>query len=65
MKKNHYLSLALTISIVSCDKKAEVKRSKTAYVDTSELMKEYTEVKDLEAKYKSFKAQERRSSIRS
>ena len=51
MKKS-LLILALAISIVSCDKKAEVKEVKTAYVDTSELMKEYTEAKDLEAKYK-------------
>jgi outer membrane protein len=28
------------------------KEVKTAYVDTSVLMKEYTEAKDLEAKYK-------------
>jgi outer membrane protein len=28
------------------------KLNKTAYVDTSVLMKEYTEAKDLEAKYK-------------
>jgi outer membrane protein len=34
-----------------CNKTAEVK-VKTAYVDTSVLMKEYTEAKDLEAKYK-------------
>jgi outer membrane protein len=33
-------------------------KSKTAYVDTSELMKEYTEAKDLEAKYKA-KAEEK------
>ena len=57
MKKS-LLILALVISIVSCDKKAEVKEVKTAYVDTSELMKEYTEAKDLEAKYKA-QAQEK------
>jgi len=45
--------IALAISIVSCDKKAaEVKEVKTAYVDTSLLMKEYTATKDLDAKYK-------------
>ena len=44
--------IALSISVIACDKKAEVKEMKTAYVDTSELMKEYTEAKDLEAKYK-------------
>ena len=44
--------IALSISVIACNKKAEVKEVKTAYVDTSELMKEYTEAKDLEAKYK-------------
>ena len=45
--------IALAISIVSCNKPAaEVKEVKTAYIDTSVLMKEYTEAKDLEAKYK-------------
>jgi len=45
--------IALTISIVSCNKPAaEVKEVKTAYVDTSILMKEYTGTKDLDAKYK-------------
>jgi outer membrane protein len=32
--------------------KPEVKEVKTAYVDTSVLMKEYTEAKDLEANIK-------------
>ena len=44
--------IALSISVIACDKKAEVKEVKTAYVDTSKLMSEYTEAKDLEAKYK-------------
>lgn len=48
--------LAVAISIVSCNNSgkpaAEVKEVKTAYVDTSVLMKEYTEAKDIEAKYK-------------
>ena len=60
MKKS-LLILALAIAVVSCDKKTEVKEQnevKTAYVDTSELMKEYTEAKDLEAKYKT-QAQEK------
>jgi outer membrane protein len=43
--------LALSISIVACNKPVEAVKEKTAYVDTSELMKEYTE-QDLEAKYK-------------
>ena len=52
--KKALVLLALSISIVACNKPAEaVKEVKTAYVDTSELMKEYTEAKDLEAKYKS------------
>ncbi len=51
--------IALAISIVSCNKPAaEVKEVKTAYVDTSVLMKEYTEAKDIEAKYKA-KAEEK------
>ena len=44
--------IAVSISLVACNKPAEVKEVKTAYVDTSELMKQYTEAKDLEAKYK-------------
>ncbi len=54
--------LAVAISIVSCNNSgktaAEVKEVKTAYVDTSVLMKEYTEAKDVEAKYKA-KAEEK------
>ncbi len=50
--KKAFLIIALSVSIVSCNKTAEVKEVKTAYVDTSLLMKEYTEAKDLEAKYK-------------
>jgi outer membrane protein len=53
MSKKALVIIALSISIVACNKPAEaVKEVKTAYVDTSELMKEYTEAKDLEAKYK-------------
>lgn len=44
--------IALAILIVACNKPAEVKEVKTAYVDTSVLMKEYTGTKDLDAKYK-------------
>ena len=50
--KKALLIIALSVSIVSCTKTAEVKEVKTAYVDTSLLMKEYTETKDLEAKYR-------------
>jgi len=51
MKKS-LLIVALAISIVSCNKAADVKEVKTAYVDTSKLLEEYTEAKDIEAKYK-------------
>ena len=45
--------IAIAISIVSCTKPAaEIKQVKTAYVDTSILMKDYTATKDLDAKYK-------------
>ncbi|WP_220761269.1 OmpH family outer membrane protein [Flavobacterium sp. UMI-01] len=47
--------MVLAFLVFSCQKEAEVKEVKefkTAYVDTSELMKNYTEAKDLEAKYK-------------
>lgn len=51
--KKTVVIIALAISIVSCDKKAaDIKEVKTAYVDTSILMKEYTATKDLDAKYK-------------
>ncbi|MFV8333169.1 OmpH family outer membrane protein [Flavobacterium sp. GSP14] len=51
--KKALVLLALSISIVACNKPVEaVNEVKTAYVDTSELIKEYTEAKDLEAKYK-------------
>jgi outer membrane protein len=53
--------LALSISIVACNKPVEAVKEKTAYVDTSELMKEYTEAKDLEAKYKA-KSEEKENS---
>ena len=58
--KKVLLFIAISISLVSCDKKAEVKEFKTAYVDTAELMKEYTETKDLEAKYKAQAAEKGR-----
>ena len=51
MKKS-LLIVALAISIVSCNKATDVKEVKTAYVDTSKLLEEYTEAKDIEAKYK-------------
>lgn len=51
MKKSLVI-IAIAFSIVSCNKSAEVASTKTAYVDTSKLMTEYTEAKDIEAKYK-------------
>lgn len=52
MKKSIVI-IAIAISLFSCDKKAEVaKESKTAYVDTSKLLDEYTEAKDVQAKFK-------------
>jgi outer membrane protein len=56
MKKSVVL-IAIAFSIISCNKTAEVASTKTAYVDTSKLMSEYTEAKDIEAKYKA-KSQE-------
>jgi outer membrane protein len=47
--KKAFVIIALSVLVVACNQTAEVK---TAYVDTSVLMKEYTEAKDLEAKYK-------------
>ncbi|MGA9637361.1 OmpH family outer membrane protein [Flavobacterium sp.] len=52
MSKKGLFIIAMAVSLFSCQKAVEVKEVKTAYVDTSELMKEYTEAKDLEAKYK-------------
>jgi len=58
--KKALLFIAISISLIACDKKTEVKEFKTAYVDTAELMKEYTETKDLEAKYKAQAAEKGR-----
>lgn len=51
MKKS-ILIAAFAFSIISCNKQAETTSFKTAYVDTSKLMTDYTEAKDIEAKYK-------------
>ena len=52
MKKT-ILFIALALTIISCDKKTEVSsEEKTAYIDTSKLLDEYTQAKDIEAKYK-------------
>ena len=55
--KKRILIIVVALSIVSCDKTAEVKEMKTAYVDTSKLLDEYTEAKDVEAKYKTKSAE--------
>lgn len=44
--------LAFSAALISCNKTTEAKDFKTAYVDTSKLMVESTEAKDIEAKYK-------------
>ena len=49
--------LALSASIISCNQSSTSKEYKTAYIDTSKLMEESTEAKDIEAKYKA-KAEE-------
>jgi len=51
MKKS-FLIIVLVFSIVSCNKTTTAKESKTAYVDTAKLLDEYTEAKDIQAKYK-------------
>lgn len=45
--------IALAISTVACKPSTEVKEVKTAYVDTSKLLEQYKEAKDIEVKYKS------------
>lgn len=52
MKKS-ILVFGLLLAMASCDKAADQKDFKTAYVDTSKLLDEYTEAKDIEEKYKS------------
>ncbi|MCB0443962.1 MAG: OmpH family outer membrane protein [Flavobacterium sp.] len=52
MKKS-ILVFGLLLALTSCEKAAEQKDFKTAYVDTSKLLEEYTEAKDIEEKYKS------------
>lgn len=56
MKKSLVI-VALAFSIISCNKPAEVKGFKTAYVDTSKLMEQYTEAKDIQEKYKAKSAE--------
>ena len=56
MKKGFAL-FVLALTVMSCNQNNEVKEVKTAYIDTSKLLQEYTESKDIEAKYKA-KSQE-------
>jgi len=52
MKKLILLSIA-ALAIISCNKETpSVEKMKTAYVDTSKLLEENTEAKDIEGKYK-------------
>lgn len=51
MKKTIFI-FSLLLAMASCEKAAEQKEFKTAYVDTSKLLDEYTEAKDIEEKYK-------------
>jgi outer membrane protein len=53
--KKLILLLALSFSIIACNNSSDAgktKEFKTAYVDTSKLLEEYTEAKDIETKYK-------------
>lgn len=52
MKKSIVI-IAIAVSLFACNKSAEVKEVKTAYVDTAKLFEEYTEAKDIQAKFKS------------
>ena len=50
--KKIVLLAAISISIISCNKTPEAKEYKTAYVDTQKMMEDYTELKELQDKYK-------------
>lgn len=55
--KQLFLIAIAAVTLASCNKTAEAKDFKTAYVDTARLMEEYTESKDIEAKYKAKSAE--------
>ena len=57
MTKKIIAILVIAISIISCNQSVTTKDFKTAYIDTSKIMDESTEAKDIEAKYKA-KAEE-------
>lgn len=52
--KKYIVIVAAAFFAISCNKESATpaKEFKTAYVDTSKLIEEYTEAKDIEAKYK-------------
>ena len=50
--KKVIIVLALSATIFSCNQTTTTKEFKSAYIDTSKLMDESTESKDIEAKYK-------------
>lgn len=51
MKKIVVLA-AILVSVIACNKTPEAKEFKTAYIDTSKLMEEYTQYKELTEKFK-------------
>lgn len=51
MKKS-FILFVFAIAIISCNKTSNSNEFKTAYIDTSKLLEESTEAKDIEAKYK-------------
>ena len=50
--KKLFLASFIALAAISCNEKAEVAEVKTAYVDTSKLLDEYTAARDIEEKYK-------------
>ena len=52
MNKKTVILFVLAMAIMSCNKTTATKEFKTAYIDTSKLMEESTEAKDIGAKYK-------------
>lgn len=53
--KKIVLLVAIAISVMACNKTPDAKGFKTAYVDTSKMMEDYTEAKELDDKYKTKK----------
>ena len=51
MKKIVLLATVI-FTLISCNEAPKAKEVKTAYVDTSKMMDEYTEAKELDEKYK-------------